>query len=101
MAPQDLITITLRPMAGNLININIEPNATVLRIKQLFFEKEGIPTECTKLYFNNLELENYTILNTIGIVNNSSIHYKLNLQASYLFQQLIQPSNNRFVAPQQ
>jgi 3-dehydroquinate synthase len=50
MAPSNYINISLAPLAGNRINITVEYNATVLRLKQLFEQKEDLSPEIVKLY---------------------------------------------------
>lgn len=101
MAPQNLITIDLAPLAGNRIKITLEPNATVSRIKQLFFEKEGIPPECLKLNFQNHELEDHECLDVLGVVDKSTIHFRLFLQAHFFQVQPSYQSTSQFMVPQQ
>jgi len=80
MAPSNYINISLAPLAGNRINITVEYNATVLRLKQLFEQKEDLPPEIVKLYFGDNQLIDHQLLNEIGIVNGSIIHFKIFLQ---------------------
>ena len=102
MTPINLITIDLSPLAGNRVKITVEPDATILRVKQLFFNKEGIPPECVKLNFQDRELQNHECLNVIGVVDSSTLHFKLYLH-SYFSQ--MQPNyyqnNSQPIVPQQ
>jgi hypothetical protein len=74
------ITIDLAPMAGNRVKIIVESNATILRVKQLFQLKEGVPPGYVRLRFQDRELGNHENLDVIGIVNNSTVHFGLFLQ---------------------
>jgi len=86
----NLITIELAPLAGKRIKITVEPNATVFRVKQLFHQKEEISPECIKLSFLNRELQNHEYLDVLGIVNNSTLFFRLFVQTCF-FQ--IEPIN--------
>jgi len=77
------ITIDLAPLAGNRIKITVEQDATILRVKQLFYQKEGVSPQYVKLRFNDRELANHEILNEIGIVNNSTVHFGLYLHSYF------------------
>ena len=77
MAPSYYINVSLAPLAGNRINIIVEQNATILRLKQLLQQKEDLPPEIIKLYVGDILLNDFDLLTHYGIVNNSTIHFKI------------------------
>ena len=86
MSP-NLITIDLAPLAGKRIKITVESDATILRVKQLFFEKEGIPPECVKLNFQNRKVEDSEQLDVLEIVDNSTLFLRIFLYQMHIIPQ--------------
>ena len=73
------IQITVKTMTGKQINLTVEPGDTILKVKTLISEKEGIPPAQQRLTFNNQELDEDKTLAEYNITKGSEIKLTLRL----------------------
>jgi hypothetical protein len=55
--------ITIRNLTGQEISVHVTPGITVMQVKKLVEEKNGIPASCMRLIYNGQQLRNSRILN--------------------------------------
>lgn len=73
------IQITVKTTPGKQIDLTVEPGDTILRVKTLIQEKEGIPPDQQRLTFNNQELDEDKTLAEYNITKGSEINLTLRL----------------------
>lgn len=73
------IQITVKTTPRKQIDLTVEPGDTILRVKTLIQEKEGIPPDQQRLTFNNQELDEDKTLAEYNITKGSEINLTLRL----------------------
>jgi surface protein len=76
----DHIVIYVKTLTGKTDTFEVNPENTILSIKELIRNKNGIPIERQRLIFNSQELRNYTNLYDHNIINKSTLNLVLTIQ---------------------
>lgn len=72
--------IKVKTLTGKLIEIDIEPTDTIMRIKERVEEKEGIPPPQQRLIFGGRALADENTAESYNIKAGSSLHLVLSLR---------------------
>lgn len=72
--------IFVKNLSGKTTTIEVEPSFTVLQLKGLISDKEGISVSDQRLIFEGKALDDQRTLDDHGIVDMSTIHLVLRLQ---------------------
>jgi hypothetical protein len=72
--------IFVKNLNGKTTTIDVEPNATVLQLKGLISEKEGISVNDQRLIFEGKQIEDQYAISDYSITEMSTIHLVLRLQ---------------------
>lgn len=72
--------IFVKNLNGKTTTIDVEPTSTVLELKGLISEKEGIGVNDQRLIFEGKQLEDVRRLDEHGVMEMSTIHLVLRLQ---------------------
>jgi len=67
------VFITIRTLNGRVIEMDLDSNDSVERVKENLEELEGIPVHQQKLIFNGKQIQNDKTVNSYGIENGSVI----------------------------
>lgn len=84
---QPPFTITIQTLSGRRFPLEVQPSDTVLRVKELIEEKDGIPTAQQRLVHSGRTLEDSETLGAAGVAHDSRLHLVLKLRKPvvYLF----------------
>ena len=66
--------IYVRPLIGDAISLDFEPNITIADVKRQIQEREGISSNLVSLLFGGHELEDQQTLSSCGIQDKSTIY---------------------------
>ena len=80
----DTMLIMVQTLTGKGVEINIQPTDTVLRIKELFEEKEGIPPPQQRFVMRGRILEDCETVNECLLSEGSVIHLVLPIRGSHV-----------------
>lgn len=75
----DHIVIYVKTLTGKTDTFKVNPEDTIVSVKQLIMNKNNIPIERQRLIFNSQELE-YNLLYNWNIINESTLHLVLKIQ---------------------
>jgi hypothetical protein len=76
----DHIVIYVKTLTGKTDTFEVNPENTILSIKELIRNKNGIPIERQRLIFNSQELRNNRSLYNYNIINKSTLNLVLRIQ---------------------
>ena len=74
--------ILIRLLTGRIISLNVEPTDTILCVKAIIHNIDGIPSDQQKLIYNGNELEDCKTLAECNIQNESTLNLTLILKSS-------------------
>lgn len=77
--------IRIKTLTGKELPIDVDPDDTVLKVKQRIEEKEGIPPPQQRLIFNGRHLADEKSVSELRIVGGSVLHLVLALRGGSLF----------------
>lgn len=72
--------IKVKTLTGKITEIDIEPNDTIMRIKERVEEKEGVPPPQQRLIFGGKALSDEQTAESYGIKAGSVLHLVLALR---------------------
>uniref|UniRef100_A0A6C0E9Z7 Ubiquitin-like domain-containing protein n=1 Tax=viral metagenome TaxID=1070528 RepID=A0A6C0E9Z7_9ZZZZ len=70
----------VKTLSGKTIVLNVQPNATVLSVKQLIHNREGVAVDDQRLVFVGKQLEDDKTLADYNIASKSTVHLVLRLR---------------------
>ena len=70
----------VKTLTGKNIDISIDPNMTILQVKQQIYNRENVPVEQQRLVFQGKQLEDNNTISHYEIVNGSTLHLVLRLR---------------------
>ncbi len=71
--------IFVKTLNGKNITLEVEPSQTILNVKGMLEEKEGIPVAEQRIIFGGKQLEDSDVLADKGVESMSSLHLVLRL----------------------
>lgn len=72
--------ISVRTMTGKTVSVQVTPDTTVLGLKELLQDKEGIPPDQQRLIFDGQNLGDGFLLTDYGVGCDASLHLVLRLR---------------------
>lgn len=76
---EDTWELTIKTMRGDFA-VNVKPTASVLDLKQIIYDKQGIPVEYHRLQFDSkLMTENEQPLSVYGVSHGAKIYFVLRM----------------------
>ena len=72
--------IFIKTLQGKTITVDVNDNDKIDIIKQIIFEKEGIPIDQQRLVFNGKQLEDHQTIGDYQIQADSNVHLVLRLR---------------------
>ena len=84
LARSDFIHFFVKTIKGKSIIINIRMNATIFELKELLYDKEGIPPRDQILIFEGKQLRDDNTLQDYSIRNDSNIELNLQLRGGLI-----------------
>ncbi|MFI8415119.1 ubiquitin-like protein [Serratia sp. NPDC078593] len=73
--------ISIVTLTGTNHALTVNPTDSITAVKEKFADKQGIPVDQQKLFFNNNQLENSKTLTDYGIGDGSKLKLELRLKA--------------------
>ena len=70
----------VKTLTGKNIVISLNPDMTVLQVKDIIFEMERLPQDQMRLIYAGRQLEDNSTLLSNNVTNNSTIHLVLRLK---------------------
>ena len=67
------VNIKVKTLNGRLIEVDLDANDTVDKIKLILLEREGIPIHKQKLIFNGKQVTEGELISSCGIINGSVV----------------------------
>lgn len=74
------ILVHIKTLLGKIFHIDVLPNNTILNLKSRIQQQEGVPVNQQTLVFDGRQAENHQTLNSLNIVNGSTLHLVLKLR---------------------
>ncbi|GBC03269.1 hypothetical protein RclHR1_05040010 [Rhizophagus clarus] len=76
--------IYIRKFRGGDIALQVRSSYTIKKVKELFFEKEGIIVEHQKLIFGGVVLSNDKLVSSYGIIEGNTLHLVNRLHGGFI-----------------
>lgn len=70
--------IYIKTLTGRTVSLIVEEGETIKTVKVKLKEKDGVPVEEQRLFFNNQELEDSKSLEYYGIMREATLHVVIN-----------------------
>lgn len=71
--------VFIRTLSGRTIIVDIFLTTNVLQLKELCFDREGVPPRFQRILYNGRQLTDIDILGDAGVVHSSVFHVLLKL----------------------
>jgi len=72
--------VTAVTLTGRILHIQVDPNDTILQVKQEIYKQDQLPLDQQRLVFNGTTLENDKFVYEYGIKSDSRLHLILRLR---------------------
>ncbi len=75
-----MVDVKIKLLSGKTITMPVEADATVLQLKEVCMQREGIPVEQIRFIFNGKTIKDEDKLADAGVNAGATLHMMLNIR---------------------